>query len=308
MEETISGEIYRITYRNDQSGWAVFSITITGTGHPKNVTGILPQTCGVGTEVTCTGKIKKSGKYGDQLEADTIKPAEIDVTNHDGIVKLLTRLPGIGPVKAAKIVEKIGPEQSWGFALRSPEKFPVSLSVNFYEPIKITAAQLDGAHEALEYFYSVGMTSNQATKVLDKYKMPEIAMEVVHNNVYLLIKDIKGFGFLIVDGIALKAGIAPNSLERIKEAILFCLDDSESNKGNIWSYGGMLMDVAEELLKSNIIKLRLPCRAEDLPTKKDIRAMIYELGASGRVKISGKKVFSKKLLFAEKEIERSLQC
>jgi len=297
--EIISGTITRITFRAEDTGWAVFKLDNT-----HAITGTLPQTCGVGTEVKCTGKYT-TGKFGKQLNADIIEPAPIDTSSIKGITALLTRLPGIGEVKAQQIVDEFGPALAWDTAKNNPEKLPVG--ARYHAIIAKEANNLDGSHEALQYFYSVGMTTNQASKVLDKIKNPKDAVLTVKNNPYSLTRDIKGFGFLIVDAIALNTGVRPGNPERIKEAILFCLDDSELNNGNIWSYGGALMDIAGKLLASNITKLRLPFSTGQLPTPTEIRQAIYDLATQGRVKIHGKKVFSKSLLEAEKEIEEALQ-
>jgi hypothetical protein len=99
---TITGTITKISYRNHDSGWSIFGID----SYPLPITGCLAEMCDTGTTVECTG-VEDTGKYGRQLKCESIVPEAPDVSDHAGVVRLLQRLPGIGPVKALGAVVPI---------------------------------------------------------------------------------------------------------------------------------------------------------------------------------------------------------
>ena len=142
------------------------------------------------------------------------------------------------------------------------------------------------------------MTENQANKIITRYGITK-AVEQIRTEPYALINDINGFGFRIVDGIALKAGIKSDSEQRALACIIFCLDDNEKNQGNVWFYGKHLVKVVLTELEESAMAQGVPVKSLDYGT---VKKLIYQLGKEGLVVIEGGKVFSKELLIAERGI------
>lgn len=285
-----TGEITKITFRNTD-GWAVFAV------NGANCTGVLPSMVEIKHVVTCEGSWVKGGKYGKQLKCESVTPAPPDIETDKGVIRLLTLLPGIGMVKATAAVEELGPQMAWEAA----QKHPSYLGIIDYQKAleaKEIAVGLINKYESFTFLLGIGLTENQSNKVITKYGTDK-AVKQVSEEPYQLIADIDGFGFRIVDSIALKAGIKSNSDQRILACIIFCLDDSEKNQGNIWFYG-------RSLVKTVITELCESAMAQNVAVfdtdYENVRKLIYYLGKSGRVIIDKGKVYSKELLDAEKTI------
>jgi len=293
MTTTISGEISVIRFRNSEN-WSVFSVRDMSTAHITNCTGTLAAMIDVGTEVTATGTMEDS-KYGRQLKCEKIVPAAPDVSTDSGVVKLLQRLPGIGPKKAMQAVMEYGHEQAWQLACTAPEK--IGVRPEYTKGALAISATLLESYEATVYLLSIGLTDHQAAVIYREYQ--ERTIEIVSENPYLMT-EIDGFGFLTVDRIALKAGMSISNQSRIAACILYTLDDAASNGGNIWLNGWTLVDIVKETLTSTAIKAEVSMI--DAPGDDDVRKIVHYLSAENKLFISKGRVFSNQLLQAEKKI------
>ena len=293
MTTTISGEISTIRFRNSEN-WSVFVIKDMSTAHITNCTGTLAAMIDVGTEVTATGTMEDS-KYGRQLKCEKIVPAAPDVSTDAGVVKILQRLPGIGPKKAMQAVQKFGHEEAWELACTNPEK--IGVKTEHREASLAISSTLLESYEATVYLLSIGLTDHQAAIIYREYQ--EKTIETVSNNPYWMT-EIDGFGFLTVDKIALKAGMSVNNQARIAACILYTLDDASSNGGNIWLNGWTLVDIVKETLTGTAIKAEVSMI--DAPGDDDVRKIVHYLSAENKLFISKGRVFSNQLLQAEKKI------
>lgn len=285
----IIGEISSIRFRNSE-GWAVFSLA----GQYIGFTGTLADMVDVGTEVTCTGKIE-SGRYGEQLKCETVVPAAPDISTDKGVIKLLQRLLGIGPKKAMMAVQEHGHEAAWNFALNDPEKIGVK-KIHAESAKSLTATLLD-SYESTVYLLSIGLTDHQAALIYKIYG--KHSRGVVSVDPYKLT-EIDGFGFITVDKIALKAGISIANPSRITACILFVLDDSASNGGNVWHNGWKLADIVLELLTTTAMKAEVPLSGA--PDINLVQQQAHYLNAEDKVSISNGRIFSQELLNAETTI------
>jgi len=315
---TVVGIIRQIKYRSPEN-WSVFSLEVIPTKSTEdpenkedqkdkdpfsssipnipnfiNVTGNIQEMTDVGDKVTITGSME-IGKYGEQLAGKTIIPESPDTNSDEGVLKLLCRLPGIGPVKAKKAIKDFGHEKAWKHAIEDPMKIGVrkDKEVEAKEKANLLVANF----ESLIFLLGIGLTDNQTSKVIKKYGSQ--AVMVVSENPYILIKDIDGFGFAIVDTIALKAGIAIDSQARIMAAVEFVLDSSE-NEGNTYFNGKVLVAKALEFMEVSAMKNNVPLIR--CPGYEDVRNALYKMRDSGIVKIGGGNIFSCRLLNAEKVI------
>ena len=59
-----------------------------------------------------------------------------------------------------------------------------------------------------------GLSQNIIDRLVNRYNSPEIAIEKINSNPYILVNEVRGVGFKKADEIALKTGIDPNSVER----------------------------------------------------------------------------------------------
>ena len=59
-----------------------------------------------------------------------------------------------------------------------------------------------------------GLSQNIIDRLINRYNSPEIAIEKIKSNPYILVNEVRGVGFKKADEIALKTGIDSNSVER----------------------------------------------------------------------------------------------
>jgi exodeoxyribonuclease V alpha subunit len=286
---TITGEISAIRFRNSE-GWAVFSLQ----GQAMGFTGTIADMVDIGTEVTVTG-VEEVTNFGKQLKCEKIVPAAPDVSTEKGVIKLLQRLPGIGPKKAAQAIQQFGHEEAWNLAMTDPEKIGVKAEdVHF---AKIEASSLLESYETMVYLLGLGLTDHQAGVISRHYGRSTI--KVVSEFPYQMT-EIDGMGFITVDKIALKAGISVGNTARIAACILYVLHDSATNGGNIWHNGWSLADIVQDILTQTAMKAEVPMAGA--PNIEDIRKQVHFLAAEEKVVVRQGRVFSKSLLDAEVKI------
>jgi exodeoxyribonuclease V alpha subunit len=286
---TISGEIRKIKYRSSE-GWAVFDLE----QHPFGLTGILPEMCQEGTTVTCTGTWENS-RYGRQLKCSSVIPAKPDISDAAGVIRLLQRLPGIGPRKAELAVGDFGAEEAWRLASENPEK--IGVKQEHVDEARRIAGTLIDSYEATVYLLSIGLTDHQAGKIYREYSKD--AVQIVRENPYQLT-EIDGFGFITVDKVALKAGMGVGNPARISACVLYVLDDGAAATGHIYHNGWALADLVLETLTETAMKAEVPLK--DMPGKEEVRRVVHGLAHEGKVVLRKGNVFSKRLIEAEERI------
>ncbi|MDR2899818.1 MAG: AAA family ATPase, partial [Clostridiales bacterium] len=92
-----------------------------------------------------------------------------------------------------------------------------------------------------------GLTANLASKVYKHYK--ERTEEVFKTNPYDIANNIDGVGFKTVDAIAVRIGLAPENIHRIKAGIKYVLTNHTSN-GHVYYPLDLLTYEASELLSA----------------------------------------------------------
>jgi exodeoxyribonuclease V alpha subunit len=248
----------------------------------------------VGSEVTVTG-VYESSKFGRQLKCESIVPAAPDVSTEAGVIKLLQRLPGIGPKKAMQAVREYGHFEAWRLAQVDPEEIGVKPELAD-EAMEIAGSLLE-SYEATVYLLGIGLTDYQASLIYRQYGRETI--RVVSENPYQMT-EIGGMGFLRVDLIALKAGMSVGNPARIAACVLYVLDDSASNGGHIWFNGWKLAEIVLETLTSTAVKAEVPLGV--MPGVDEVRKQVYFLQSEGKLHIEKGRVFGRELLDAEMKI------
>ena len=93
-------------------------------------------------------------------------------------------------------------------------------------------------------------------KLMARYKSPDLVIEKVKNNPYVLCNEVKGIGWKTADRIALDGGLDPYSPLRIGAYIVYYLDKC-GETGNSWItpdelMGAILEEIGDEVPDSNI--------------------------------------------------------
>lgn len=200
---------------------------------------------GAGLELELDGEWKNSS-YGFQFEVSNF---HINIpTTKEGIRAYLSSnlIRGIGPVTAEKIVERFGVE-TFHVLDNTPEKL---LDVKGITETKLEEI-LDGYHksnairELMVYLAPLGVTPNKLAKIQEHFG--NAAVSIVKKNPFRLC-EIRGFGFLTVDPIAVKSqNFKPDNPLRIKAAISHVMKEAEA-EGHLYLPSQEIVEKAGKLL------------------------------------------------------------
>lgn len=153
-----------------------------------------------------------SEKIAESLLAGQYNP--IDLLENKNITEL-TKIKGIGSITAAKLCAR-------------------------YEENKDHSR----AYIALS---GLGLTKYIIDKLILQYKSPDILIDKIEENPYILIKEVKGFGWIKCDQIAMAKGFTKNCRERVEAYIQYYLYMQAENNGNSWvSIEDLLLAVSAE--------------------------------------------------------------
>lgn len=100
------------------------------------------------------------------------------------------------------------------------------------------------------------LTTNMIDKLMDAYNSPDVVVEKVKTNPYVLCTEVKGIGWKTADKIALDGGMEPYSPLRIGAYIIYYLDSCGEN-GNSWItpdelMGAILEEIGDEVPDANV--------------------------------------------------------
>lgn len=191
----------------------------------------------------------KQGPYGIQYSVFSFH-IQMPATE-EGIQAYLSSnlIRGIGPVTAEKIVERFG-TATFQVLEQTPEKL---LDIRGITEPRL-AEILDGYHksnamrELMVYLAPMGVTPRKQAMIQEHFG--HAAVSVVKNDPFRLC-EIKGFGFLTVDPIAMKAqNFRPDDPLRIKAAVAHVMKEAEA-AGHLYLSSQEIVEMAGRLLNHN---------------------------------------------------------
>ena len=243
--ESLSGLIERVTFFNEENGWAV--LKVKAKGHRDNVTvvGSLPSVS-AGEWVTAEGRWVQDREFGLQFRAELLNSTA--PTTKEGIEKYLGSgmVKGIGPVYAKKLVAKFG-EQIFEIIETASARLEEldGIGPKRRQRIKEAWAEQKVIRQIMVFLHSNGVSTSRAVRIYKTYG--EDAIEKVRGNPYALAKDIHGIGFKTADQIAQKIGIPVDSLIRACAGLSHVLIEATS-EGHCALPVELLKDEAGKLL------------------------------------------------------------
>ena len=210
--ESLSGLIERVTFFNDDTGFAVLKVKAKGHRDFVTVLGSVPSVS-AGEWVTAEGRWIQDKEFGLQLRAEMLSSTA--PTTREGIEKYLGSgmVKGIGPVYAKKLVEKFG-ERIFEIIEKEASRLEEldGIGPKRRKLIKDAWAEQKVIRQIMVFLHSNGVSTSRAVRIYKTYG--EGAIEKVQANPYTLAKDIHGIGFKTADQIAQKIGIPVDSLIR----------------------------------------------------------------------------------------------
>lgn len=241
--ETISGAVARIRFHNPANGYCVLSIDageefITAVGYMPSIR--------EGDEYSFSGRWTNHPKFGRQFafsEYELLLPK-----SRQGIISYLSTLAhGVGPARAAKIVDTLG-EDCLDLIREKPELL--------YQVQGITPGQADEIIQKLNenvvlselssLICRQGITPRLAAKIYTQYGKESV--NVVKENPYVLADEMYGVGFITADKIAQAVGIAPDSPYRVRAAVEYALKEAAEGEGHCYLRPRDIVPAVQKLL------------------------------------------------------------
>jgi len=273
MAETLEGTIEQILFFNPENGYSVIRFAVEGGGLVSVVGNFPPLSAGERLKVV--GKWELSPKFGRQFKTETFIPCL--PAGVKGIEKFLAcgLIKGVGPVLAKRIVARFG-ETTLEILAEAPQKIMEVEGVGEVKikEIKRSWAEHEDIRDLIIFLQEHGVSTNLATKIYRQYG-PK-AYSVLKTNPYRLGQDIWGIGFKISDAIALKLGLDPASIERVKAFLLYMLG-KDNEQGHVFSYASALAKAGAEEIETDQEKFD---RALEILAEE--RAVVIELQPNDR--------------------------
>jgi len=219
--ELIQGSIERIAFHNAENGFCVIRAHAKAHSELITIVGFSPFVA-VGQYVECQGSWVNDERHGLQFKAEVF--VVIPPTTLAGLERYLASglVRGVGPHFARKLIEAFG-EDVLQVIQSEPARLMAIPGVGERRKQQVIAAwaEQQGIRNIMLFLQSHQVGTARALKIYKLYG--DDAIERVKNNPYRLILDIKGMGFKVADELAMRLGIAKDSLLRASAGLHYVL-------------------------------------------------------------------------------------
>ena len=282
----IVGILDRIIFKNEDNGYHILNVDIPNL-NGMTVTITQPNLF-EGVTYEFQGEWAIHPKFGHQFKADIA--FEVQPSTKEGLRAYLQSsfFPGIGPVIANRIVEHFGDNIIDILNKDSDQLLKVSgISKAKLTAIKAAWEQNKEINDIMMFLQQFGISTLFASKIFEFYGRNCVSQ--IMTNPYKLANDISGVGFTLSDKIALKAGFAEDSPERIKACINFILEQGTMD-GHCYLMTKQISTRSTELLKVDV-KSKVQKFLDSLEKSNEIKTLI--------VPGEDKRYYSRKIYFNE---------
>jgi len=286
----LQGQIERITYTNEESGYTIARVKVYGRRELVTVIGSLFHPA-PGEIIRMKGRWSNHHKYGEQFKivsCECTTPASVY-----GMEKYLGSglIRGIGPVMARRIVRKFK-EETLNIIEHDIDKLSQveGIGGKRIEMIKKAWEEQKEIRQVMLFLQSHDVTSGYAARIFRQYGNDSI--RVVKENPYRLATDVTGIGFITADRIAEKLGFARDSALRAEAGILYVLNELADEGHVYYPYEPLIakcqkiLDVGREIVAEAInavgVDRRIVIEACLERMGEDLSISVGETGDDGR--------------------------
>ncbi len=238
-------------------------------------------------------------KYGEQLNVsfyERIMPEE-----KDSIVLFLSSgtFHGIGEKTAQKIVDILG-ENALQIIIDNPSNLMLipGISKKQIDTLHNTLIEYSNSYNVILKLTDMGFATRDAMTIYNKYKSN--TLNVIDDNLYFLIEDLKDITFKKIDAIALKQGYSKDDKRRICSSIVCTMDELCNSLSHCYLHIDMIFryvtinlqnTISEELFIECLNSLILDLKIIKLEEKYYLRSMwdAEEMITNRIVYLNGKK-------------------
>ena len=245
--DKLVGILERIVFENAETGYTI--ARLTSRDYPTELITVVGNlaTASAGESLALSGEWVNNPQYGRQFKIEgyeTVLPATVV-----GLRKYLGSgmIKGVGPVMAARIVNKFGMD-TMDVIEQTPNKLREVQGVGKkrVDMIKEAWAAQREIKNVMLFLQSNNVSTAHAVKIYKTYESD--AIPIVRENPYRLADDIYGIGFKTADTISQNLGIAPESPYRVMAGIKYVLSH-KADDGHVFLYRDELLAACEEILE-----------------------------------------------------------
>ena len=286
--EQLRGEVERLVYSSDESGFTICRLVVPGRGDLVTVVGTMP---GIqpGERLHLRGRWINHPVHGYQFRADSYSsqlPASANAVRRYLASSLVK---GIGPVLAGRLVDCFG-DETLRVIEEQPERLTEAPGVGprRVESIKQAWEEQQEIRNVMLFLQGHGVSAAYSTRIYKTYGQD--AVGVVQENPYRLAQDVRGIGFITADKIARQMGIDEHSPHRAQAALEHLLLE-QADEGHVFTPGAELVQMCQQ-------RYDIP---EDL-----LAAAVGDLRKAGRIVLDGEAVYLRGLYLAERAVADSI--
>lgn len=222
----INGTVSAVIFRNDENGYGVVKLELDN-GENTTAVGCLPYVA-PGEMISAEGSWMTHAQHGRQFKIEQC--SRMLPTSAEAIYEYLAggTVRGIGPATAAMIVDRFG-DKALDVLEMQPEKLAEIKGISSSKAKDISAGfkKQAGVRRLTEFLCSYGIQPIFALRMFKFYS--NSAIEVVHENPYILSSSHIGASFAEADSLALALGLDGDSLNRVCAAVVFELVHNSGN-------------------------------------------------------------------------------
>ncbi len=279
--DTLCGEVERVTYENDTTGFRVVRVSgVEGRGKVP-VVGVFPPVS-VGAQIRATGSWVVDRKHGEQFRVESLVEAMPDTLV--GLEKYLGSglIPGVGAGFAKRIVSTFG-EDTLRVLDEQPERLRevTGLGPSRIESVKESWTKHRAVSNLMLLLQTHGASPRLAARIIERYG--DRSARVLQQSPYRLALEVQGVGFKTADRIAQSLGISGDHPERAQAGVIHELG-ALADQGHVCCERAHLVERTALMLEIDAVH---------------VEEAIDKLWASERVVVEGDVVYSYRLHEAE---------
>ena len=288
--EQLRGEVVRLVYSSEESGFTICRLVVPGRGDLVTVAGTMP---GIqpGERLHLRGRWINHPVHGYQFRADSYSsqlPASANAVRRYLASSLVK---GIGPVLTGRLVDCFG-DETLRVIDEQPERLTEAPGVGprRVESIRRAWEEQQEIRGVMLFLQGHGVSAAYSTRIYKTYGQD--AVKVVQENPYRPAQDVRGIGFITADKIARQMGIDEHSPHRAQAALEHLLLE-RADEGHVFTPDAELVQMCQH-------RFDLP---EELLT-----AAVGSLRKAGRIVLDGEAVFLRGLYLAERAVADSIRA
>ena len=179
------------------------------------------------------GNFVEHERYGEQFSTSSY---EITLPNDkDNVIDFLSSnlFPGIGEKKAEQIVKVLG-SNCLEVILNNPDNLYLvpKITKKQKETIEVNLNKYEQSYKTIVELNKYGFSTKDSLLINSKYK--EKSLDVVNENIYTLVDDIRELSFKKIDSLRSNFNITDVDIRRIEQGIKYVLEEVSYTLGNTY--------------------------------------------------------------------------